>query len=244
MSVLGNNDLDLVGNGRGGRGLIVAVRVVFFVLVIFLAVEHEDYIRILLNRARFTQIGQLRAVGFSSALGASGELGAADDGDIQILRHELEASGYLSNLLHAAFDLCAGANKSEVIYNNTIDVLESACARFHLGDGYRARIVKIQLAVVERSGSKSEAGPVIGIELAGSHLCAEHARFGGEHSLRELLFRHFEREEENFLLSLDSDVSRNIQGKACLSHCRARADKYKVGFVESGDNIIKIPVAG
>ena len=29
VSVLGNNDLDLVGNGRGGRGLIVAVRVVF-----------------------------------------------------------------------------------------------------------------------------------------------------------------------------------------------------------------------
>lgn len=82
VSVLGNNDLDLVGNGRGGRGLIVAVRVVFFVLVIFLTVEHEDYIRILLNRARFTQIGQLRTVGFSPALGASGELGAADDGDI------------------------------------------------------------------------------------------------------------------------------------------------------------------
>ncbi len=30
VSVLGNNDLDLVSNGRGGRGLIVAVRVVFF----------------------------------------------------------------------------------------------------------------------------------------------------------------------------------------------------------------------
>ena len=228
MSVLGNNDLDLVGNGRGGRGLIVAVRVVFFVLVIFLTVEHEDYIRILLDRARFTQIGQLRTVGFSPALGASGELGAADDGNIQILRHELEASGYLGDLLHAAFDLCAGADESEVIYNNAIDVLESACARFHLGDGYRARIVKIQLAVVERSGSKSEAGPVIGIELTCSHFCAEHARFGGEHSLRELLLRHFKREEEYLFLRFNSDVSRNIQGKACLSHCGARADKYEV----------------
>ena len=228
MSVLGNNDLDLVGNGRGGRGLIVAVRVVLFVLVIFLTVEHEDYIRILLNRARFTQIGQLRAVGLSPALGASGELGAADDGDIQILRHELEASGYLSNLLHAVFDLCAGADESEVIYNNAINVLESACARFHLGDGYRARIVKIQLAVVERSGSKSETGPVIGIELAGSHLCAEHARFGGEHSLRELLFRHFEREEEYLFLRFNGDIPRKVQSEARFTHCRARADKYEV----------------
>ena len=99
-------------------------------------------------------------MGLSPALGASGELGEADYGDIQILRHELQASGYLRNLLHAVFDLCAGADKSEVIYDYTVDILEPACARFHFGNGYRARVIEIELAVVERRGGKAEARPI------------------------------------------------------------------------------------
>ena len=70
--------------------------------VVFLAVHEHDNVGILLDRARFTQVGELRAL-VLAVLDLARELRQGDDRHGQLLGQRLQAGRDLRDLLHAAF---------------------------------------------------------------------------------------------------------------------------------------------
>ena len=77
-------------------------------VVIILAVEEHDLVRILLNGAGLAQIGQHRALILSAFIGA-GELRQAQHRHIQLLCHDLQGTGDIRNHLLPVFTAVAFA---------------------------------------------------------------------------------------------------------------------------------------
>ena len=75
-------------------------------VVIFLAEDEQHHVGVLLDRARFTQVRELRAL-VVAAFDLARELRQRHDRHVQFLRQRLELGGDLGHLLHAAFRACA-----------------------------------------------------------------------------------------------------------------------------------------
>ncbi len=69
--------------------------------IIFLAEHEHDDVGVLLDRARFAQIRQLRAL-VVAAFDLTRQLRKGDHRHVHLLRQRLEAGGDLGDLLHAA----------------------------------------------------------------------------------------------------------------------------------------------
>ena len=93
----------LHGPALAGLGL-AGSRVVLFVGG--LAVEQDDHVGVLLDRARLTQVAK-RGELVGALLGTTVQLRQGDDRHLKLLREKLERSGELADLLLAALDALA-----------------------------------------------------------------------------------------------------------------------------------------
>ena len=81
--------------------VLVGAGLRFLVLeVIFLAIHEQHHVRVLLDRARFTEIGELRAF-VVSTFDLTRELRKRNDRHSELLGERLQAGGDLGDLLHA-----------------------------------------------------------------------------------------------------------------------------------------------
>ena len=98
---------------RAGRAVAVFrnddlsdVLVLALVIVVIVAVDEHDDVRVLLDRARLTQIGQHGAL-VRPLLRSTRQLRQAHDRHIELLGHDLERTGDLGDLLHAVVHMPA-----------------------------------------------------------------------------------------------------------------------------------------
>ena len=70
--------------------------------IIFLAVDEQHHVGVLLDRARLAQVGELRAL-VVAVLDLARELREGDDRHLELLGERLEADGDFGDFLHAAF---------------------------------------------------------------------------------------------------------------------------------------------
>src|SRR6202790_539941 len=115
--------------------------------IIFLAEHEHHHVGVLLDRAGFTQVGQLRALVFA-ALDLARQLRQRDDGNIQFLGERLQAGRDLRDFLHAVVAALAGALKQlNVIDHEEVEALlplQPARARGELRDRKSAGLVDIK----------------------------------------------------------------------------------------------------
>lgn len=120
---------------------------------------------VLLDRARFAQVGEHRLVG-GAALRSAGELGKGDDRDVELLGHDLEVSGDLRDLLHAVFAAPPGGHQLEVVDDDEVDLFEPAQLRLHLPHRDARRVVEVDVRLGEHLRRHRDAHPVVPRELA------------------------------------------------------------------------------
>ena len=116
--------------------------------IIFLAVDEEHHVGVLLDGAGFAQVGQLRAF-VVTVFNLAGKLREGHDGDGQFLGQRLEAHGNFRHLLHAAFGGLAGgtAEELQVIHHDKAKAalaLQTPGARCELGDGEAAGCIDVK----------------------------------------------------------------------------------------------------
>ena len=195
--------------------------------IILLAVHEHDDVGVLLDRARFAQVRELRPL-VLAVLDRARELRQRDDRHVQLLGQRLEAGGDLRHLLHAAFVARLGRARQQlqVVDDEQAEALlalEPARAGRELGDRDAAGLVD-----VERQRGHLLAGLDQALELglvdhAAADLLRGDAGLLGEDAGGELLGRHFEREEAD-----DRAVVAGIVGSqvrllaAATAHARGR----------------------
>src|ERR1700724_4555580 len=92
--------------------------------VIFLAVHEHHHVGVLLDRAGFTQVGQLRAF-VVAALDLARQLRQRDDGDVELLGQRLQAGGDFGDFLHAVIvaALARALQKLDIVDHDQVETL-------------------------------------------------------------------------------------------------------------------------
>ena len=73
--------------------------------------------------------------------GGSRQLSAAYDRDVHLLRHQLEVSRYIGDLLNAVVDPFVARHELEIVYHDEAEILYPAQLRLHTGDRESGRVV-------------------------------------------------------------------------------------------------------
>ena len=167
--------------------------------IIFLAEHEQHHVGILLDRAGFAQIRELRAF-ILALLDLAGELGERKDRHVQLLGERLQPGGDLRDLLNAA--LCGAPGRArqklEIIHDDEAEAplaLQPPRAGGKLGNGDAAGLVDIKRQVLELLGDLDDAVEFVGIDAAAADALGRNIGLLGDDAGGELLSRHFEREE-------------------------------------------------
>ena len=167
--------------------------------VVLLAIDEHDDVGVLLDRARFAQVGELRPLVLALLDGAA-ELRQRQHRHVELLGQRLEAAGDLRDLLHAVLlaRLARGAEELEVVDDQQAEpvrALQPAGAGAQRGDRQRRRVVDEEVQVLELVADRQDLVEVAADQLALADLLRRDLGLLGEHAGGELLGRHFEREE-------------------------------------------------
>src|SRR6476620_9188021 len=91
-------------------------------VVVLVAVDEHDEVRVLLDGAGLAQVGEDRAL-VGARLDAAVELAQRDDRHVDLARGQLEPAAHLADLLDAAFDPLVGVHELEVVDDDQAEVL-------------------------------------------------------------------------------------------------------------------------
>ena len=217
-------------------------------IIVVLAVEEHDLVRVLLDGAGFAQIGQQRAL-VLAALVRTGQLRQAKHGHVQLLGHDLQRAGDVRNDLLAVFTAVAAAARAdhelEIVDDDKAEIIKAAALGVHLRNGQRRIVVHADVRLRKRRGRDADLAPLLHRQLARDELLVVHKALVGDQARDELLLRHFEREKRHGLLRvLFRDVQRNVQCHGSLAHAGSGRQQHEVGAVEAIDELVKIAQAG
>ena len=125
---------------------MVLVDVILLVLIhlaaiVILTVEEHHNIRVLLNGAGLSQVGQLGLMVLASPLGTTGQLGTADHRDHQVLSQHFQLAGNLGHLLHTVFLAGGGFDQAQIVDHNHIHIFHAPHPGLDLRHGDRRSIV-------------------------------------------------------------------------------------------------------
>ena len=255
MALLGDDDVALAAclvQGllplqmlvRSGLGLAIGE-------IIFVAIDEEDDVGVLLDRARFAQIGELGAL-VLAIFHLTRELGEGDDRNGQLLGERLQACRDLGDLLHAVFrGLLGGAgHQLNVVDDHQIKAalaLQAPCPSGELGDRDAAGLVDIERDLAHHLGAGDQLLEISIVDLAASDLRRGDLRLLGNDTGGELFGRHFEREEADdaAILGLERavglfgrliggrDVEGDIGDEGRLAHGRTSSQNDQVGRLKA-----------
>ena len=172
--------------------------------VIFVAVDEEHDVRVLLDRARFAEIRKLRPL-VLAALDGARELGEREHRNRKLLRDRLQPLRDLADLEHAVLGLGAGGRPHQLQIvdddeREPLGALEPAAARAERGEGDRGRVVDMDRQGGDLAAHLHELVEILLPDLAAADVVAGDAAFLGEQACRELLGAHLERENRDAAL--------------------------------------------
>src|SRR5690349_14192133 len=165
-------------------------------VVKFLAVDETHDVRVLLDRARFSQVRELGAPVLATALlGRARELGERDDGHIELLGQGLERPRDERNLLLPALRIRRTLHHLQVIDHHHPHVvlrLEPSRLRAHRERREHGGIVDPDRRRAEQARGPRQLGVVVIAQLAAPQALRVHQPLGAQQPLHQLLLRHFE----------------------------------------------------
>ncbi len=213
------------------------------------AAEEDNDIRVLLDGAgvaEVRQLGDARVAVFDGA----GELRERDDGHVELTGEALEHARDVADLLHAVLPAAVplALHELEVVDHDEVELLcfagEAARLRTQFCGGQHRRVIEPDVRFRQARGRRNHPALFDFGVLAEAKTRAVDAGLRREHANRQLLGRHFEREEGDVRALLDGGVSRDAKREAGLTNTRAGADDDEVGTLQAVQQRIEVAEAG
>src|SRR5262249_11176133 len=167
--------------------------------IIFLAEQEQHDVGVLLDRAGFAQVRELRAL-VIPVLDLARELREREDRHLELLGERLETCGDLGHLLHAAL---GGASRRalqelQIVDHQAIEAalaLQASRARGELRDRETTGLVDVERQLLHRAREGDNLVEISLGDLTAAYDGGGDFRLLGDDPGRELLGGHFEREE-------------------------------------------------
>ncbi|MPM36485.1 hypothetical protein SDC9_83083 [bioreactor metagenome] len=210
VAVLGDDDV----------GLTDAVGLVLVVVVV--AVDEDDYVRVLLQRAGLSQVGHRGAL-VVALLRVSVQLRDRDHRQLQFLGEQLHLPGELGHLQLAGLDLLTGAHQLQVVENDQLEVvllLEPAGLGADLHHRQVGGVVHVQRGRPDQAGLAGHPVPLVAGHGALTHVGQRHRRLRREHAHGDLGLAHLEGEDARGQPVLDRRGPTDVQPQGRLAHTR------------------------
>ena len=230
----------LLGDDHVGDPLALGVA-----LVQLFAVEHDDDVGVLLERARVAQVGQLRLSLIPLALfGLSGKLRQRDDRDLQLLGQELQAARDLRDLLRAVVETAVARHQLEVIHEDQVEPLlplQALRLGAHHGHRHGGAVIDEEVRPPDRRLREHEPLDRLLRGIPVADLLGIHVGLRAEDPEAELLHGHLQRKEPDGLPRLaQGDMLRDVQREGGLAHGGARREDDQVGGLESRGHPVEL----
>src|SRR5215475_3920034 len=208
-------------------------------------VQEEDEVGVLLEGARFAQVGELGLLALP-ALHRARELGERDHRHIELLGQRLEGARDLRDLLLAVFR-AASSHELEIVDDDHVE----AVLRFHaprlragLQHGERGRVIDEDGRLGEPARGVGQAGPVPRVEVSRAHLVGVDAALRAEQALYKLLLGHLEAEHEHALVVAYPCVLRDVHGEGRFAHGGPARDDDEIARLEARGHLVELAEAG
>src|SRR5512137_1220963 len=215
----------------------------------FLAVDHHDQVSVLLNRSRFTQVRHHRLL-VLALLDAAVELRERDHRHAQFLRQRLDRARDLGDLGRAVFLVARHLHQLQVVDDDQAEAAllfavtgETARAGTYFRRRERAAVVDVDRRRLHLRDRAVDAGPVFVAEVARAHVALVDATERRNHAERELLTRHFHREDRDRLVVGDRRVLGDVERERRLAHRRPARDDDEIARLQPGGHLVEFGVA-
>ena len=203
------------------------------------AVQKHHHVGVLLDRPRFTQVGEGREL----ALGLAAHLREREHRDIQLARERLQGAADLGDLLVPGKILFLGRNEREIVDEYDFDRV----VRLHAA-GLGAQIEQlevrgvfnIQRSVVQTPGRVGDLVKVGRPQQSGADAVRIEARFGGQQPLHQGHGRHLQRKEPDRLALLHGHIGGHGERQRGLAHRRPRPDYHELRILKPAGQIVEI----
>src|SRR4030095_16161400 len=156
----------LLADDHFGQALVRRV----FLVVVVVAVNEDDHVRVLLDGADFAQVRHDRAL-VGTRFQRAVELRQRDHRDVQFLRQALEGARDLGDFRRAVLAVARHLHQLQVVDDDQAQVvfaLEAARLGAQHVRRQRGRVVDEYLGFAQQADSAGDAAPVLVLELAGA----------------------------------------------------------------------------
>src|SRR5690606_13750430 len=225
--------------------LPIFVRRVFLVVVL-VAVDEQDDVGILLDGARFAQVGHHRAL-VGTRFQRAVELGQRHHRHVELLGQGLERTADLRDLGGAVLAVARHLHQLQVVDHHqaqAVLALETAALGTQHVRRQRRGVVDEDLGFLQHPDRAGDAAPVLVLQLAGTQALGVDPAVGGDQAQRQLRGRHFHREHRHRLLRLDRRVLGDVQREGGLAHRGTRGKDDQVRRLQAGGHVVELGVAG
>ena len=198
----------------------------------FRTVDEHDDVRVLLDGARFTEIGKLRLLGLNTT-----ELRKRDNGNVELLRHNFEIArdgrDFLLTVLRTREFGIPARHQLDIVDHDHVHAprhrAQTAAFGQNLSRGHPGRIVDINFALFELVARQHELFPFRRGELSGQSLGHADVSIRTEQSLYDLNARHFQREHGADLVFAERRMLDEVHGERSFSHTGTGGEDDEIG---------------
>ncbi len=214
-----------------GHALFLRVRVVDLV-----AVDEQDEVGILLDRARLAKVRHHRPL-VRPLLERAIELRERHHRHAQLLRQRLHRARDLGDLGRAVLAGRRRLHQLEIIDDHepklAVRLHQASRARAHLDGVQCRRLVDQDRRLVQAPERRGEPLPVLAREPSGAKLVLVEPAHRADQPQRELRGAHFHREHGDGLAGVERDVLADVQREGGLAHRRASCDDDEVAGLQA-----------
>ena len=238
VAVLGNDDFGHAAQvGAVGRGEN---------LVVVGAVDEADYVGVLLDGARLTQVAQLRTLALLAfaVLYTTVQLRQGDNGDVQLLGQSLERTRDGAHLFLTATERhAAGVHQLQVVDDDDLHTMfahQSAGLGTQFEDGERRRVVHVERGVYQVAQLVVQLLPLVVGQLTTLDLLARYLADVRYQTVHQLHVAHFEREQGHGIVIVHGNVLGHGQHEGRLTHSRTGSDDDEVGVLPARGHLVQL----
>ena len=225
-----------------GRSLVWRVGVIHLV-----AVNEQDHVGILLDSARFAQVGHDRTF-VRALLQRAVQLGQRDHGTTEFFRQAFQAPRNLGNLRGAVVARRIGRHQLQVIDDDQAQLAALARQTARAGAQFdrvqRRRFIDVQLRVVHLLDRIRQARPVFVVQAARAQAVLVQLPDGAEHTHGQLGAAHLHREHGHGQAAVDGHVFADVDGKRRLAHRRTARHDHQVARLQTGGHAVEVDETG
>ncbi len=229
--------------------------------VVVVAVDEHHHVGVLLDRAGFAEVRELRPL-VLALLDRAGELRQRHDRHRELLGDGLQPLGDHGDLQHAAVRPGAGggAHELEVVHHDELQPpgpLQPAAAGAQRGDGDGRGVVDHQRQAGELAADLDEAVEIPLLDVAAADLVAGDARVLGQQAGGELVGAHLEREDGDGAARLHplpllvgfaqqglGGAEGDLRGERGLAHAGAAGEDQQIRAMQAAGLGIEVAQAG